>query len=130
MENIKEMTIEEIAQALGYDIKIVKEHSKVQLANIEQYKTFKIGDVEFIVLKQFDGKTFCLTRNFIAENTRFDTDTNNLANASVLNHLDAFEGKIADIIGADNMCEFEMDLTTDDGLKDYGSIKRDRKSVV
>ena len=124
MENIKEMTIEEIAQALGYDIKIVKEHSKVQLANIEQYKTFKIGDVEFIVLKQFDGKTFCLTRNFIAENTRFDTDTNNLANASVLNHLDAFEGKIADIIGADNMCEFEMDLTTDDGLKDYGSIKR------
>lgn len=124
MNEIKEMTIEEITKALGYEVKIVKEHSKVQLADIEQYKTFKIGDVEFIVLKQFDGKTFCLTREFIAENTRFDDDANNLANASVLNHLDAFEGKIADIIGADNMCEFEIDLTTDDGLKDYGSITR------
>lgn len=124
MENIKEMTIEEIAQALGYDIKIVKEHSKVQLADIEQYKTFKIGDVEFIVLKQFDGKTFCLTRNFIAEGTEFDNETNNLANASVLKVLDDFEKKIADAIGAENLCEFEIDLTTDDGLKDYGSIKR------
>lgn len=124
MENIKEMTIEEIAQALGYDIKIVKEHSKVQLADIKQYKTFKIGDVEFIVLKQFDGKTFCLTRNFIAEDTEFDNETNNLANASVLKVLDDFEKKIADAIGAENLCEFEIDLTTDDGLKDYGSIKR------
>mgnify|MGYP006894536134 CR=1 FL=1 len=122
--NAKEMTIEEIAQALGYDVKIVKKRSKIQLCNIEQYKTFKIGDVEFIVLKQLDGKTFCLTRDFIAKNTRFDDDTNNLANASVLKVLDAFEGKIADIIGADNMCEFEIDLTTGDGLKDYGSITR------
>ncbi len=124
MSEIKEMTIEEITNALGYEVKIVKEHSKVQLAYIEQYKTFKIGDVEFIVLKQVDGKTFCLTRDFIAENTRFDDDTNNLANASVLKVLDDFESKIADIIGADNMCEFEIDLTTDDGLKDYGSITR------
>ena len=124
MNEIKEMTIEEITKALGYEVKIVKEHSKVQLADIEQYKTFKIGDVEFIVLKQFDGKTFCLTRDFIAENTRFDDGTNNLANASVLKVLDDFEKKIAAEIGADNMCEFEIDLTTDDGLKDYGSIKR------
>lgn len=124
MNNIKEMTIEEITKALGYEVKIVKEHSKVQLADIEQYKTFKIGDVEFIVLKQLDGKTFCLTRDFIAENTRFDDDTNNLANAYILKVLDGFEEKIAAKIGADNMCEFEIDLTTDDGLKDYGSIKR------
>lgn len=124
MNEIKEMTIEEITKVLGYEVKIIKEHSKVQLADIEQYKTFKIGDVEFIVLKQLDGKIFCLTRDFIAENTRFDDDTNNLANASVLKVLDDFESKIADIIGADNMCEFEIDLTTDDGLKDYGSITR------
>lgn len=120
----KEMTIEEISQALGCDVKIVKKRSKIQLCNIEQYKTFKIGDVEFIVLRQFHGKAFCLTRDFIAKNTRFDDDTNNLATASVLNHLDAFEVKLADIIGADNMCEFEIDLTSDDGLKDYGSITR------
>ena len=125
MSEIKEMTIEEITKALGYEVKIVKEHSKVQLADIEQYKTFKIGDTEFIVLEQDnDGATICLTRNFIAENTMFDEGTNNLANASVLKVLDDFENKIAAEIGADNMCEFEIDLTTDDGLKDYGSITR------
>ena len=124
MTEIKEMTIEEITKALGYDVKIVKEHSKVQLADIEQYKTFKIGGVEFIVLKHYDGTTFCLTRDFVAESTEFDSDTNNLANASVLEELDAFESKITAIIGAENLVEFDIDLTTDDGLKDYGSIRR------
>lgn len=124
MNNIKEMTIEEIEKILGYEVKIVKEHSKVQLADIEQYKTFKIGETEFIVLEQVNGATVCLTRDFIAESTQFDSNTNNLANASVLKVLDEFEEKIAGKIGADNMCEFEIDLTTDDNLKDYGSIKR------
>lgn len=125
MNNIKEMTIEEIEKILGYEVKIVKEHSKIQLTDIEQYKTFKIGETEFIVLEHLEnGKTFCLTRNFIAENIKFNEDTNNLAKASVLKVLDEYEEKIAAKIGADNMCEFEIDLTTDDGLKDYGSIKR------
>lgn len=125
MNNIKEMTMEEIKKALGYDFKLVTEHSKIQLCDIEQYKTFKVGDIEFIVLEHLENdKTFCLTRNFIAEYTKFDEDINNLAKASVLKELDEFEGKIAAEIGADNMCEFEIDLTTDDGLKDYGSITR------
>lgn len=125
MNNIKEMTMEEIKKALGYDFKLVTEHSKIQLCDIEQYKTFKVGDTEFVVLEHLEsGKVLCLTRNFIAEDTKFDEDTNNLAKASVLKVLDEFEEKIAAEIGADNMCEFEIDLTTDDGLKDYGSIKR------
>lgn len=125
MNNIKEMTMEEIKKALGYDFKLVTEHSKIQLCDVEQYKPFKVGDTEFIVLEHLEnGKTFCLTRNFIAEDTKFDEDTNNLAKASVLKVLDEFEGEIAAKIGAENMCEFEIDLTTDDGLKDYGSITR------
>ena len=124
MNNIKEMTIEEITKALGYEVKIVKEHSGVQLANVEQYKTFKIGETEFIVLEQVNGATICLTRNFIAENTQFDEETYNLANASILKVLDEFEEKIANEIGAANMLPLEIDLTTGDGLKDYGSIKR------
>lgn len=34
MKNIKEMTMEEIKNALGYDFKLVTEHSKVQLHDI------------------------------------------------------------------------------------------------
>lgn len=104
-----------------YDI----EQGKIQLCDVEQYKPFKVGDTEFIVLEHLEGsKTLCLTRNFIAEDTKFDKDTNNLAKASVLNVLDDFENKIALVIGAENICDFEIDLTTDDGLKDYGSITR------
>ena len=125
MNNIKEMTMEEIKKALGYDFKLVTEHSKIQLCDVEQYKPFKVGDTEFIVLEHLEGsKTLCLTRNFIAEYTKFDENTNNLAKASVLNVLDDFENKIALVIGAENICDFEIDLTTDDGLKDYGSITR------
>lgn len=98
---------------------------KIGLIDVEQYKTFKVGDTEFIVLEHLEGsKTLCLTRNFIAEDTEFDEDTNNLAKASVLKVLDEFESEIAAEIGAKNICDFEIDLTTDDGLKDYGSITR------
>lgn len=124
MKIAKEMTISEINEALGYDVKIVKEHSKTQLANIEPYKTFKIGETEFIVLEQSYGKTFCLTKDFINENIQFDDNTNNLANASILNILDEFEDKITSQIGYDSLLYFNTDLTSDDGLKDYGCIRR------
>ena len=35
-----------------------------------------------------------------------------------------FATKIAKIIGKENIVEHTVDLTSDDGLKDYGSIKR------
>ena len=124
MKIAKEMTISEINEALGCDVKIVKEHSKTQLANIEPYKTFKIGETEFIVLEQSYEKTFCLTKDFINENIQFDDNTNNLANASILNILDEFENKITSQIGYDNLLDFNTDLTSDDGLKDYGCIRR------
>lgn len=125
MKDIKEMTMEEIKNALGYDFKLVTEHSKVQLIEIEVSNTFKIGDTEFIVLEHLEGeKTICITKGFVAEDTKFDEDTNNLAKASVLNILDDFGSKIVAEVGAENMCDFEIDLTTDDGLKDYGSITR------
>lgn len=125
MKNIKEMTMEEIKNALGYDFKLVTEHNKVQLHDIEESNTFKIGDTEFIVLEHLEGeKTICITKGFVAESTKFDDNTNNLAKASVLNILDDFGSKISEIIGKENMCDFEIDLTTDDGLKDYGSITR------
>lgn len=125
MKEIKEMTMEEIKNALGYDFKLVTEHSKVQLTEIEVSNTFKIGNTEFIVLEHLEGeKTICITKGFVAENTKFDENTNNFAKASVLNVLDDFESNISAEIGDENMCDFEIDLTTDDGLKDYGSITR------
>lgn len=125
MNNIKEMTMEEIKNALGYNFKLVTEHSKVHLTEIKVSNTFKIGDTEFIVLEHLEGeKTICITKGFVAEDTKFDEDTNNIAKASVLNVLDDFESNISAEVGAENMCDFEIDLTTDDGLKDYGSITR------
>lgn len=80
MKNIKEMTMEEIKNALGYDFKLVTEHSKVQLHDIEEANTFKIGDTEFIVLEHLIGeKTICITKDFVAKRTKFDENTNNLA---------------------------------------------------
>lgn len=130
---IKEMTIKEIEDALGYNIKIIREYNNtkiirkqnnMRLAEVPQYETFKIGNIEFIVLEHVDNITFCLTKNFIVEHMQFDEHTNNLANASMLKILDDFERKITDIISATNMYDFETDLTTDDGLKDYGLIIR------
>lgn len=120
--NLKKMTIEDIKAALGYDFELVEEHERFELSKIDS--TFNIGGTEFIVLEHLDdGTTICLTKDFIISNAKFGDNTNNYARSSIRKVYCDFAKKIAAVVGAENMVEFELDLTTDDGLKDYGSIK-------
>lgn len=96
----------------------------MKLLLIKAGSTFTIADTEFIVLEHLkNGTTICLTKDFIKCNAQFDENTNNYAKASIRKVYENFAKRIAAVVGDENMDEFELDLTTDDGLKDYGSIK-------
>lgn len=121
MNNIKEMTMDEVKKALGYDFKLVTEHKKMLLSDVGIGECKKIGDTDFIILEHISGATICLTRDFVFKNTKFDSDTNNYADSSVKVRLESeFLSDLIEKVGTENVLFNEIDLTTDDGLTDYG----------
>ena len=85
-------------------------------------KLAKIGDYEFIVLKN-NGDTIELLLKDTLENIKFDSGCNNFAKSEIREYLDDFADKVEEIVGEENIVEHKVDLTTLDGLKDYGSCK-------
>ena len=86
-------------------------------------QTFKIGEHEFFVLEQMGDQTAVLMKDLLEDEVKFGNG-NNYESSDVDNMCREFGDKIAEIVGADNLIEHTVDLTADDGLKCYGSIKR------
>ena len=90
---------------------------------IEIGKTVKVAGEEFIVLDKFEKGILCLSKDLVYKNTMFDNNSNNYANSSIRKKLNAeYLKKLAGVIGEENILETEIDLTSDDGLDDYGKI--------
>ena len=83
-----------------------------------------IGGIEFVVLEQRDGETALITKECIGEETAFGENSNNYAESIVDNICESFAELLEDSVGEENLVEFDVDLTSDDGLKDYGQIRR------
>lgn len=95
--------------------------NKIKLAEVENGKIFKIGDVEFIKFSNENGKVEVVTK-YIIFNSTFGND-NDFAKSDILKRLnDEFLPKVAAIVGEENICEFKTDLTTLDGLKPYAPL--------
>lgn len=93
------------------------------------YVDIRVGDVvtiagiDWIVLEKREYAAFCLTKNLVYERMMFDRNTNNYANSSIRDELNNhFLTRIIDAVGSDALLNVEIDLTSDDGLDDYGVI--------
>ena len=77
--------------------------------------TFKTGKLEHIILAHDEGSgtTMCLLKDFW-KTARFDNDT--------ANYVTKFLKVLATEVGAENIVEHTVDLITDDGRKDYGTV--------
>ncbi len=93
------------------------------LETVETGKTFEVGGVEFIKFPGgADGQTIAVAKD-IAFRSIFGNN-NNLAESDILKKLNKdFLPRIIAAVGEENVCEFETDLTTLDGLKTYGTMK-------
>jgi hypothetical protein len=99
----------------------VKEISKVQLSDLEPGEIFTAGEKRFIVLNHF-GDTTTIIEADTREDTVFDDDNPNWISSSLRNHLNINVLKeYEEMFGAENIVETETDLTTVDGLKNYGT---------
>ena len=98
--------------------KIVKTLEAVEIG-----KVFEVGGVEFIKFPGgADGQTIAVAKE-IAFKSTFGKN-NNFEKSDILKKLNKdFLPKVIDAVGADNVCVFETDLITLDGLKTYGTMK-------
>lgn len=80
-----------------------------------------IGEHEYIVLEQNDfiGTTSLLMKEFIEDSIEFG-DTADYKTSKVKKLLDKFALELEKEVGEDNVIGHNIDLTSDDGLKDYG----------
>ena len=90
----------------------------------EDGKIAHIGEYEFIVIKNNEklGTTELLLKCKLGEDMEFGSN-NDFCTSKIKKVLDKFADEISDIIGEENLVEHIVDLTADDGLKCYGTIK-------
>lgn len=96
--------------------------SAAQLKDLVPGDTFKIGNHEFIVLEHCGEDTAVIRKDLLPEKMSFGSN-NNYNESDVAQCCRSFAAEISDIIGAENVLIHTVDLTSDDGLKDYGIVE-------
>lgn len=113
----------ELTEAQVAELKKKIEEKSLRLSAIEVGSTFKIGEYEFVVLEQSGDTTAVITKELLHTSKEFGK-SNNYDGSYVDDICNEFGKEIADFIGSENLIEHTVDLTADDGLKCYGSVKR------
>lgn len=93
------------------------------LHGVKDGETFTIAGIEFIKFPAVNGKVPVMTRNYLFT-SQFGNRTNDLRQSPILKKMqDEVLPKIIEAIGEENVCIFQTDLTTLDGLKPYGVLE-------
>ena len=110
---------------------LIEDHGVPQktLADAVAGDTVKIGNFEMVVLEQLDGQTALILKGMYGEDTEFGEENNAYDGSYADQKCQAFAQELAESIGWDNIVLHKVDLTSDDGLKDYGVIER-RASLI
>lgn len=96
--------------------------NKILFPGVKPGDTFLIGDAEYIRFPDTPEGT-PVVRKDIAFKSRFG-DNNDFRSSDILKRLqEEVLPQIIDAVGEENVCEFETDLTTLDGLKNYGIMR-------
>lgn len=103
--------------------KLSGNQDKVELCQVPAGEVVRIGDHEMIVLEQ-SGDTTALIRKDLLPTKEMFGSCNNFDGSYVDGVCKKFAEEIASTVGEENLVEHTVDLISDDGLKDYGKIRR------
>lgn len=111
--------LDQLTEALG-----MKTECKKQLADFKAGDIVKIGGFEMVVLEQHGEETSLILKDLYVEESEFGENNNNYDGSYVDEQCRKFALELAAIVGEDNVVEHEVDLTSNDGLKCYGTVDR------
>ena len=111
-----ELTKEQLAKIRDSVVK------KTKLSEKAVGEIATIGNYEYIVLEQnnFIGATSLLMKDLLEDDVKFG-ESADFKTSNVKKILDKFALELEKEVGSDNVIEHTVDLTSDDGLKDYGN---------
>ena len=114
----------EMARKLVEILEEKEKANKVQLSTLNPGEVFKVGEHDFIVLEQKQEQTMVISKGFMAKNQQFDVDTKDYNKSSLKNLIEEdIQSVIEDAVGADNVIEHEVDLTSVDMQNEYGKCR-------
>ena len=105
------------------ELRSIVSAAKVKLAEIAPGDCFSVGDNRFVVLEHCGGSTAVILKDCLPETSRFGTN-NNFDGSIVDDICDDFGDELEKSLGNGALEEHVVDLTSDDGLKDYGEVTR------
>ena len=95
---------------------------QTKLSEVAVGDTFKIGEYEFIKVRNKHGITTAVTKDIVFS-SEFGAN-NNFSESEILKKLKKdILPKIIEEVGSENVVSFETDLTTLDGLKPYAPLQ-------
>ena len=96
---------------------------KIALKNAARGTAFDYAGQSWIPLENDDGRALCLSKDIIETRAFDEGNCNNFAVASSKEYLNgAYLDNLIDAVkGPNAFLQTELDLTADDGLKDYGT---------
>lgn len=98
--------------------------TKIQLMELAVGAVFKIGKHDFIVLEQMEGRTAVISKGFMAEDVVFDDDTRDYNKSNIKAVIESeIMPVIEDAVGAENLIEHEVDLTSVDMQNEFESCR-------
>lgn len=97
--------------------------NKFRLVEVPVGEVVKVGGYEMLVLEQMDESTALICKDLIDEDSGFG-ENNNYDGSYVDEICNSFSEAIELAVGEENLLVHEVDLTSDDGLKDYGTVIR------
>lgn len=113
----------EAARALVKMLEEREQSNKVKLENLKAGETFCIGENDYIVLEQHEGKTKVISKDFIAKDRKFADDTADYKTSGLRKYIEAeIQPTIENEVGAENLVEHCVNLTTVNGQDDYGAL--------
>ena len=96
---------------------------KIALKHANRGTAFDYAGQTWIKLEETDGRALCLSKDIVEKRAFDEGNRNNFAVSSSKEYLNGpyLDNLIDDVAGPNAFLQSELDLTTDDGLKDYGT---------
>lgn len=105
----------------GWFDAILMAKNGVKLSDLKPKDEFKIGDEVFIVLEQNESGTKVIAKEFAHHNAKFGDNSDWKVSLIRKRLNNEYFKKIVAIIGEKNILTMDRDLTSLDGLDDYGT---------
>ena len=104
-------------------VNINKYLNRVKLGTLDVNDEFDIGNETFIVLEKIENGNWVVVirKDFLPDNMKFG-DNSDWRKSPIRKYLnDTYYKELTDIVGKENIIDMERDLTSLDGLDDYGT---------